>query len=163
MRPYRPKYRSGLEDKVVAGARAIGLPFVYEGITLPYEKPAKYKPDLILGNGIVIEIKGYFESSDRSKHKLIKSKYPSIDIRFLFSKPGNLIGKKSSTTYAMWCDRTGIPWAACDSRRPVIPDRWISEETNVVSIEGILGCPDITITDEARRLLEEAVGSGGVT
>lgn len=156
MRPYRRKYRSGLEDKVVAGALEIGLPFVYEGITLPFEKPAKYKPDLLLGNGIVVEIKGYFESSDRAKHKLIHAKYPEIDIRFLFSKPSNLIGKKSRTTYADWCRQNGIPYEACDTRKPTLPHRWITEPVNLASIEAILGCPEIRLTEEARELLEGA-------
>lgn len=156
MRPYRMKFRSGLEDKLVAGAREIGLPFVYEGMTLPYEKPAKYKPDLILRNGIVIEVKGYFESSDRAKHKLIHAKYPDIDIRFLFSKPNNLIGKKSKTTYAAWCRSHGICYEACDSRKPTIPHRWVSEPVNLASVGAILGCPEIRLTDEARDLLNGA-------
>ena len=64
--------------------------------------------DFILPNGIIIEAKGQFVSSDRSKHKLIKEQHPDLDIRFVFSNSRTRIGKKSKTTYAMWCDRFGF-------------------------------------------------------
>lgn len=77
----------------------------------------------MLPNGIIIETKGQFETADRKKHKLIREQFPDLDIRFVFSNPHAKIGKKSKTTYAMWCDRLGIPWA---SKR--IPEEWLSEK-----------------------------------
>ena len=154
-RPRRFTYRSGLEDKVIEAARETGLPFTYEGLVLPYERPAKYKPDLILSNGIVIEIKGRFDSTDRSKHKKILETYPGIDIRFLFSKPYNTLSKRSDTTYAQWCDRMAIPWSSCDPKRPCIPHRWTTEEPERDRIEALLSCD--RITEDTRRILEDGI------
>lgn len=156
-RPRRFRYRSGLEDKVIGEARAAGHPHTYEGLVLPYERPAKYKPDLILRNGIIVEIKGRFDSSDRSKHKMIQARYPDLDIRFLFSKPQNTLSRKSTTTYSMWCDRLGIPWEGCNSRKPVLPHRWTVEAPEGPRIRAILQLPERCLDEATRAMLEEAL------
>lgn len=118
-------YRSGLEDANVAHLEAHGEPVFYEQATIKYDVPArgaKYKPDLPLRNGIIVETKGRFVTADRQKHKHIKEQHPDLDIRFVFSNPNNTIGKKSTTTYGMWCERLGIPYA-----KKLIPLEWIKE------------------------------------
>jgi len=118
-------YRSGLEEQNAAKLRARGIPVLYEKYTLRYTKPAKehrYTPDFPLLNGIIVETKGRFVTADRQKHLHIKASHPDLDIRFVFSNPNSRIGKKSSTTYAMWCDKHGFKYAA-----KLIPDEWLSE------------------------------------
>lgn len=129
-------YRSGLEEKVARELRQLGVKFKYEppGWVL-YQKPSsRYKPDFVLPNGIIIETKGQFLSSDRSKHKLIKAQNPKLDIRFVFSNSNKRIGSKSKTTYAMWCERQGFMYADKS-----IPMSWIDE----------------MICDETRKTTEE--------
>ena len=118
-------YRSGLEDKIAKELALQGVRFQYEPPGwVPYSRrPSKYKPDFLLPNGIIIETKGQFPSSDRSKHKLIKEQHPDLDIRFVFSNSKSRIGKKSKTTYAMWCERNGFLYADKS-----IPPEWIEEK-----------------------------------
>lgn len=102
-----------------------GIKAKYEGYTLKFTQPAKerrYTPDFILPNGIIIETKGRFVTADRTKHVYIKANHPDLDIRFVFSNPNSKIGKKSQTTYAMWCDKHGFSYAA-----KLIPEAWLKE------------------------------------
>ncbi|MGW8177210.1 MAG: endodeoxyribonuclease [bacterium] len=118
-------YRSGLEEKIADQLEDMGVPFDYEGHTLRYEIPARearYTPDFILPNAIIIETKGRFVTSDRKKHKLIRKQHPNLDIRIVFSNPNAKIGKRSKTTYGMWCEQHGIPYA-----HKTIPQEWIDE------------------------------------
>lgn len=112
--------------------RRLGVPVDYEGYTLRYTKPAKehrYTPDFILPNGIIIETKGRFVTADRQKHLHIKASHPNLDIRFVFSNPNNRIGKKSQTTYAMWCDKHGFKYAAKS-----VPVEWVKEPFSATRI-----------------------------
>ena len=70
------------------------MEFAYEppGWVLYHKPTSKYKPDFVLPNGIIIETKGQFLSSDRTKHKLIAKQNPLLDIRFVFSNPNTKIG-----------------------------------------------------------------------
>lgn len=118
-------YRSGLEEANAALLKARGVAFRYEEVKLPYriEKDAKYTPDFILANGIVVETKGYFTSADRVKHLLIQSQYPKLDLRFVFTNPNAKLSKTSTTTYASWCDKHGFAYAAKE-----IPTSWTREK-----------------------------------
>jgi hypothetical protein len=96
-------------------------------------KPTFYKPDwLLLDNGILVESKGYFETKDRTKLRQILEQNPGLDLRILFANPHLPIGTKSSTTYAMWADRLGIPWAVklpkAWVKAPPTPERWAALE-----------------------------------
>lgn len=128
-------YRSGLEDLVAAQIAAAGLAVKYEDVTFSYVKPlrpSKYTPDFILPNGIVIETKGRFETSDRQKHKWIKEQHPLIDIRFVFSRSKTRISKTSKTTYGMWCEQYGFAFAD-----KLIPHAWIIEPRQATRWLGI--------------------------
>ena len=120
-------FRSGLEDKIAAELTSQGVSYRYEDpvdriqYAVP-ERTAKYTPDFVLPNGIVVETKGRFVTEDRQKHKLIKEQCPGIDIRFVFSNPNARISKNSNTTYAMWCEKYGFKYAARS-----IPKDWINE------------------------------------
>jgi hypothetical protein len=118
-------YRSGLEEKIAQELLEAGVDFEYEERVIKYTKPekgSKYTPDFILPNGIIIETKGRFLTADRQKMILIKQQHPDLDIRFVFSRSAQKIGKKSKTTYAMWCEKNGYPYADVS-----IPRKWLSE------------------------------------
>lgn len=128
-------YRSGLEGSVSSSLSARGVAFTYESHTIRYEKPARvarYTPDFILPNGIIVETKGRFVTADRQKHLLIKSQHPNLDIRFVFSNPNTRISKQSKTTYAMWCEKHGFTYTKGD-----VPDAWLSEPLDRSRIEAL--------------------------
>ena len=116
-------FRSGLEEDVSQSLKDKKVKFGYESLKISYEVPArkaKYTPDFILDNGIIIESKGRFLSADMKKHLLIKAQHPELDIRFLFSNSKNKIRKSSKTTYADWCIKHGFLYAD-----GVVPDSWL--------------------------------------
>lgn len=119
-------FRSGLEEKVAEQLKAAGLPVRYEEEIVVYlvpERKAKYTPDFVLPNGIIIETKGRFITADRQKHKLIKAQRPDLDIRFVFTNPNTRISKTSKTTYARWCEDHGFKFA-----KGTIPEAWLKEK-----------------------------------
>jgi len=58
----------------------------------------------------IIECKGRFPASDRTKMKAIRSAYPDWTITMIFTNPSAPINKGSKTTYGDWCDKNGILW-----------------------------------------------------
>ncbi|EMF8795618.1 endodeoxyribonuclease [Pseudomonas aeruginosa] len=118
-------FRSGLEEKIAAELQAKGVDVQYEALQIGYTKPArqaKYSPDWILPNGIVVETKGRFVVEDRQKHLIIKEQHPGLDVRFVFSNSRTRISKNSKTTYAMWCEKYGFLFADKS-----IPEAWLKE------------------------------------
>lgn len=118
-------FRSGLEEAIADNLTSKGVGFTFEETVIPYVKPAKqakYTPDFILENGIIIESKGRFLTEDRQKHILIQGQHPDKDIRFVFSNSKTKISKRSKTTYADWCVKHGFQYAD-----KLIPDSWIKE------------------------------------
>lgn len=120
-------YRSGLEETVADNLKSKDVSYEYENKanTIKYTIPAKdhtYLPDFKLINGIIIETKGRFMLADRKKHELINQQHPELDIRFVFSNSNTRISKKSKTTYGMWCEKLGIPYAD-----KIVPQSWIDE------------------------------------
>lgn len=118
-------FRSGLEEQIAKQLHEAGLKVDYESEKIAYIKPArnaKYTPDFILPNGIIIESKGRFVVEDRQKHLIIKGQYPDLDIRFVFSNSRTRISKNSKTTYAMWCEKHCFQFAD-----KFIPQEWLDE------------------------------------
>jgi hypothetical protein len=118
--------RSGLEDVICAELTKKGVKYEYESLTLEYvqpEKKRKYTPDILLPNGIVVEIKGRWVTADRQKIAMVKKQYPEMDLRMVFSNSRAKISKASKTTYADYCIKLGIPYAD-----KMIPDEWIKEK-----------------------------------
>lgn len=121
-----PQYRSGSEGRVVAQLEAAKIPVSYETHSIKYVIPASnhtYTPDLILPNGVIIEVKGLFSIDDRKKHQLVKQQYPNLDIRFVFDNPKTKINSTSKTTYADWCEKNGFKYA-----KKLIPPEWLKEK-----------------------------------
>lgn len=118
-------YRSGLEEITAQHLEAKGIPFKYEELVIGYTEPLKtrrYTPDFELPNGIIIETKGRFLTSDRQKHILIKKQHPDYDIRFVFSNSNQRLSKVSKTKYSDWCLKHGFKYAD-----KVIPPEWLEE------------------------------------
>lgn len=135
-------YRSGLEERVSKSLLSRGCTdFEYETVRVPYEvpaRPAKYTPDFILPNGIVVETKGRWVSEDRKKIKLIKEQYPDLDLRIVFSRSLTPLNKTSKTTYGMIATKLGIPYADKD-----IPSEWLEEAPNQASLDALKRIPNL--------------------
>jgi len=119
----RSDFRSGLEYRVAKELEDNGFTYEYEKLRIKYQrKPSTYTPDFELHNGIIIEGKGGFISSDRAKHLLIKEQRPELDIRFVFSNSSSKLYKGSKSTYASWCEKHGFLYAD-----KLIPKDWLNE------------------------------------
>lgn len=114
-------FRSGLEQDNAKHLEANNTTYEYEKLKLKYiGKPKTYTPDFQMSNGIIIETKGRFMPSDRSKHLLIKQQHPELDIRFVFSNSNTRLSKTSKTTYGGWCEQHGFIYA-----NKLIPLSWM--------------------------------------
>ena len=118
-------YRSGLEEQTAQHLKDLGVEFTYEKEKIKWldSKTRTYTPDFVLSNGIIIETKGRFVSTDRRKHKEIKAQYPDKDIRFVFTNSRAKLYKGAKSSYGDWCDKEGFLYAD-----KVIPEEWINEE-----------------------------------
>lgn len=125
-----------MEEVIADQLRALGIRFTYEKLTIRFTPPHKerrYTPDFVLlHNGIIVETKGRFLTSDRQKHLAVKEQHPYLDIRFVFSNPNQRISKQSKTTYALWCSSKGFKYAA-----RTIPEAWLKEPPNQPSLDAI--------------------------
>lgn len=107
----KSKYKNKTEQRIgnlipVATKR----PANYEIEKIPYQhKPSTYLPDFKLANNLYLEVKGMWRGSDRAKHLLVHEQHPDKTIIICFCDPHKKIRKDSSTTYAMYCDKHGIP------------------------------------------------------
>jgi len=129
-------FRGGLERAIGDLLDGLSISYRYEPGDIVYLVPArnaKYKPDFVLPNGIVIEAKGRFVTADRQKFVRLKEQYPRLDIRFIFSNPNARISKKSSTTYGMWCERKGFPFAPVKDYAAWMA--WTNEPVNQESLD----------------------------
>lgn len=114
-------YRSKYEKRT---AKNSSKKVKYETVKLEWQPPTKtYTPDWELPNGILVESKGFFRPSDRTKMLCVIKQHPDRDIRMLFQNANNKISKGSKTTYASWCNKHGIKWAEGDK----IPYEWLRE------------------------------------
>ena len=116
-------WRSGLEERVGQQLKSKGIAYTYEEKVIQYVVPArkaKYTPDFVLPNGIIVETKGRFVVADRQKHLFVKAQHPELDIRFVFSNSKAKISKASKTTYADWCEQHGFKYADKE-----IPNEWL--------------------------------------
>jgi hypothetical protein len=118
------RFRSGLEERTAKYLKKLKVKFTYEKLKIRWQdlRYRTYTPDFVLANGIIVETKGRFITSDRQKHLMIKEQHPDLDIRFVFSNPNSKLYKGSKTTYAGWCDKHGFKWA-----KEEIPLEWIKE------------------------------------
>jgi hypothetical protein len=107
-------FRSRSEERLAAMLDAMDIPYRFEPLDgkIPYrvERDAKYLPDFVLQDGIILEVKGYLKPADRAKYIRLQRCNPFLDLRFVFDRPSNTLSKKSSTTYAQWAEQHGFLW-----------------------------------------------------
>jgi hypothetical protein len=113
-------FRSGFEGQVADDLSNNGVYWEYEQRKYNLVIPRSYTPDFVLGNGVVLEVKGYFDQEDRRLIKLFKEQHSDVDIRMVLQKPHQKLTKSGRMTYATWCDRYNVPW--CEG--PSIPKDW---------------------------------------
>ncbi len=119
------KYRSKFEQLVAEQLKVLKAKAEYETKKIKYTTPATehtYTPDWVLPNGIIIEAKGRFTTSDRKKHLLIKEQHPELDIRFVFQRASQPIYKHAKTSYADWCDKNGFKYSD-----KIVPKEWMKK------------------------------------
>jgi hypothetical protein len=117
-------YASKAEEAVGKQLDELGIDYQYEPFTISYVVPARkatYKPDFVLPNGIIVEVKaGTIETKDRQKMVLVKEQNPELDIRFVLGRPKGKISPKSKTTYAKWAEDHGFIYA-----EKKVPKEWL--------------------------------------
>ena len=118
-------YRSGLEHTISLYLTKLKHAYAYESIKIEWEDLAyrTYTPDFILNNGIIIETKGRFLTTDRRKHLCIKKQHPKLDIRFVFTNSRSKLSKGAKSTYAQWCIKHGFRYYD-----RIIPEDWLKEK-----------------------------------
>ena len=122
-------FRSGYEERIYNNAVDHQRELAYEpkDSTLHYTKPArraKYIPDFVLKNGIIVESKGRLTATDRAKMLQVKADNPESDIRFLFQRANNRITRSpNSMTYWQWAEKHDFRWYEGDN----IPQEWFDE------------------------------------
>ena len=117
------KFRSGLEEQIAKNFSKQGISYEYESTKVHYQLKCIYTPDFMIpSTGIHLEAKGYFSSKDRRKMLAVKECNPELDIRMVFQRPFKKLYKGSKSTYAMWCEKHGIPWTSFNN----IPKEWIN-------------------------------------
>ena len=134
----KPEGRNGFEFAIYMDLLNRGVEFQYEKHTLPYTtrvvggecalcghktvvKNRKYLPDYTIVRSddtvLIVEAKGRFPSTDRSKMRDVKKAYPQMDIRILFQKSS----KKRMQEYSAWADKNGFPHAFGSE----VPEHWL--------------------------------------
>ena len=120
--PISNKFRSDLEGQVADQLDKQCVKYRFEPHWIRYQIEKKYKPDFLLPNGILIEVKGWFKFDDQRKHKLIKSQYTELDIRFVFQKINNKV-QGGMFTNKEWCEKYDFKFA-----ESIVPNSWIHEK-----------------------------------
>lgn len=118
-------FRSGLEERNAKHLEALGQPVHFETFKLKYVIPQSthtYTVDFRLVNGILVETKGIWDATDRAKHLFVRTQYPDLDIRIVFSRAASPLYKGSRTTLAGWATKHGFTFA-----EKLIPEAWVHE------------------------------------
>ena len=131
------KYRSKYEANIAKDLKTRRIKFEYETVKIPYYLSKKgrckfcssgvvfvhkvYTPDFIIGS-LIIEAKGRFVSSDRTKMLAAKEANPNLDIRMLFMRD-QWCTKKKRKRYSDWCNDHNIPFAFGTA----LPKSWLRE------------------------------------
>ena len=120
------EHRSGLEDQVEDALRKQGFSPEYEKESFPYVLHRKYKPDFKIGD-VHIEVKGWWQSSDRQKFLSVVINNPDLKIFVALQRPHQTLNKKSKTSYAQWATKNGIAWCPIPIPKEFL-DQWLAGE-----------------------------------
>lgn len=115
--------RSKFESVVWQAVKAQDPNALYEKLKLKYTLEKTYTPDFYLGNGILVEAKGYFTASDRTKMLRVREMNPDFEIRFVFQNAKVKLNKGSTTTYGEWATKNNFKWA-----EKLVPSEWVLED-----------------------------------
>jgi hypothetical protein len=133
------QFRSRYEKHIANELNLRGVKYEYETIKIKYHLKKKgkcndcfgtsvsllrtYTPDFIFKRGeIIVEAKGRFTSSDRTKMKQVVKEHPGLDIRMLFMRD-QWCTKKKLNRYSDWCKKYGVKYAFGVS----LPNEWLKE------------------------------------
>lgn len=119
------KVRSKFEKTVLDDLNSRKKKFKYESMEIAYTLHKNYIPDLVLPNGIVVELKGKFPKDQRDKMLAVKEQYPDLDIRMVFmSLKARLpdAKKRKDGTY-MSCEEWAIKYKWVYAEK-CIPESW---------------------------------------
>lgn len=133
-----PNYKSKLEKTNGKILEEAGIEYQYEPKEgkIDYLLPATkhtYTPDFWFTSSkgwVIVETKGIWDYTDRLKHAQIKALYPTLDIRFVFTRSLTKTSKGARQTYADICEGRGrglfkgLKWKYADKR---IPLAWLEE------------------------------------
>ncbi len=141
-------YRSGLEKDIAEDLKQRGIRFEYESQHLQYRKRVNsgecdacghnkvsqrrnYTPDFEIflnsGGSLLIESKGNFTQSDRSKMLAVKKANPTLDIRFIFAA-NNKLQKAKDDRYSDWADKHGFLYEIGRA----VPEAWLQPTSGVI-------------------------------
>ena len=128
------RFRSRLEEQIADQLIELDQAWAYEGETFPYIIPKSlhtYCPDFVIdtskGN-LYIECKGKhrwggLDKKTRDKMIYVRDQNEGLDIRFIFDKKNNRIGKSGrSKTWEKWCEENNFLYAINH-----IPREWLDE------------------------------------
>ena len=87
----------------------------YEPNTFSYTIAHKYTPDFKVTDNCYIETKGRFLGCERTKTLAVMKQNLNLQIVMVFQNPNNKLSKKSTTTYASWCEKHNIIWFAASN------------------------------------------------
>ena len=93
----------------------------YEPTTITYKvlESKRYTPDIILPNGMWVELKGYFRQEDRTKMRRIRASHPDQLIGILFAKD-NKVWKGGKLRYTGWAKKYKFHTSVGEN----IPQEW---------------------------------------
>lgn len=115
-------FKSKFEADLAKKFDSLGIEWEYEPFSIPWQPAVrKYTPDFRLtladGTEIILESKGFFDPSARSKMAQVRSQYPDLNIQFLFMDENKVVTKSSSrrTTYKEWAEKHGYKVCSLDT------------------------------------------------
>jgi len=106
------EFRSKQEELVDSFLTECELPHAYEKGKFSYTLTRKYTPDFLVhgDHPFFIEVKGYFPPEARAKLLATVICNPDLQLFVALQTPHKAINKNSKTSYALWCQKHGIPW-----------------------------------------------------
>ena len=118
------KFRSKFEKHVYEARGRRKLTYEPPDSKIFYTTTKRYIPDFVLPNGIIVEAKGYFKSTDRTKMLNVAKNNKHLDIRMVFQRANNRLTKSpNSMMYWQWAEKHGFQWAEGE-----IPEKWWKEK-----------------------------------
>lgn len=131
------RYASGLEKKIFDDLDKRGIKYEYEPETFRYQRPVRratclgcgggaisiqrrYTPDAKVEGSWYLEVKGKFDSENRSAMEDFLGGSPGIELRFIFQRD-NWITSKQKSKYSDWAKKVGVKFHIGEG----VPEEWL--------------------------------------